>query len=61
MRPPSQRPSAGHGGAPGDGVYSILRNNTYDAVKLDRGRKEMAKFNELQAQQPGFLDAHVAT
>jgi hypothetical protein len=40
--------------APGDGVYAIVRKNTYDPVKLDRGRKEMARFNELHARQPGF-------
>jgi hypothetical protein len=40
--------------APGDGVYAIVRKSTYDPVKLDRGRKEMAKFDELHARQPGF-------
>jgi len=35
-------------------VYAIVRKNTYDPVKLDRGREEMAKFDELHAEQPGF-------
>lgn len=36
------------------GVYAILRKNTYDPAKLDRGREQLAKFDELHAQQLGF-------
>jgi hypothetical protein len=35
-------------------VYAIVRKNTYDPAKLDSGREQLAKFDELHAQQPGF-------
>jgi hypothetical protein len=40
--------------AGGCGVYAIVRKNIYDPAKLDRGREQLAKFDELHAQQPGF-------
>jgi hypothetical protein len=35
-------------------VYAIVRKNTYDPVKLERGRDQLARFDEMHAQQPGF-------
>jgi hypothetical protein len=31
-----------------------VRKNTYDPANLDRGREQLAKFDELHAQQPGL-------
>jgi hypothetical protein len=35
-------------------MYAIVRKNTYDPVQLERGRDQLARFDELHARQPGF-------
>lgn len=35
-------------------MYAIVRENTFDPAKLAQGATEMAEFQELHAQQPGY-------
>lgn len=35
-------------------MYAIVRKNTFDPAKLAQAEKQLAEFQELHAQQPGY-------
>jgi hypothetical protein len=35
-------------------MYSVIRENFYDAKKLAKAEKEMQEFNRIHAAQPGY-------
>jgi hypothetical protein len=41
--------------------HMIVRKNTHDPARLDRGREEVARFDELHAQQPGVCGTIAST
>ncbi len=35
-------------------MYAIIRQNTFDQVKLESGKKQLTEFQEIHSQQPGY-------